>query len=368
MPRPLSRRALATALAGAVLTPRLPAPGAVAQADQEDDLVDTALARLALPDKVAQMFVVGAQGTAMTADETAFLEQTRPGGVILLGHNVGAPEDVAAYAAAIKATNPALPPFVAVDQEGGPVARLPGDPAPGAAALGLLPDPQVRALSAERAAFVAGFGFDVNFAPVADVASVLGSVMVDRAFGSDPEIAAAKVAAYVAGAAGSGVLHAAKHFPGHGRAALDSHLALPEIDLSVEEWAETDALPFRAAVEAGVPMVMLGHLRYPRWDDAPATLSRVAVEILRDDLGFEGVVVTDDLGAGMAALGAYEPLAVVDRAVAAGVDLLLFATPTPSLDPADPIAHLLARVESGAILEERIDTSVRRLLRLKLGR
>lgn len=369
MPRPLTRRALAAALTGAAVAARVPrATARAAQDDPGADRIESALARLPLAAKVAQLVVVGAAARGMTPEEATFLEQTRPGGVILLAHNVGTPEEVAAYAAAIKATNPDLPPFVAVDQEGGPVARLPNDPAPGAAALGLLPDAEVRELAAERAAFVAGAGFDVNFAPVADVAFGPDSVMADRAFGADPALVAAKVGAYVEGAADSGVLHAAKHFPGHGRAALDSHLALPEIELSLEAWAETDALPFRAAVEAGVPMVMLGHLRYPRWDDAPATLSRVAVDVLRDDLGFDGVVVTDDLGAGMAALAGVDPTDVVDRAVAAGVDLLLFATPTPGLALDGPIAHLLARVEAGAVTEERIDASLRRLLRLKLGR
>lgn len=400
MRRPLTRRALAAALAGAPLAPaarlvrddidarlgrddfpraiRAPtgrpvpaaaaAPAVTAQTEPANDRVAAVLAALPLADKVAQRFMVGVGGTALGPDDAAFLTETRPGGVILLGPNIGTPAEVAAFVAAIKATNPGLPPFVAVDQEGGPVARLPGDPAPGAVALGTLPDAEVRALAAERAAFVAGFGFDVNFAPVADVAFAPDSVMADRAFGSDPELVAAKVAAAVEGGRGAGVAHAAKHFPGHGRAALDSHLALPEIDLSLEEWRATDALPFRAAIEAGVEMVMLGHLRYTRWDDAPTSISAVAVDRLRTDLGFDGIVVTDDLGSGMAALAGYDPATIVARAAAAGVDLLLFATPTPSLAPAEPIDLLRRRVAAGEVSEERLDASVRRLLRRKLGR
>lgn len=365
MHHPVSRRLVSAALAGAALA----APRWIGRAAQGDanDPIEHSLAALSRDAKVAQCFMVGAPGTAMTADYAAFLTESRPGGVILLGHNIGAPSEVAAFVEAIKATNPDLPPFVAVDQEGGPVSRLPGDPAPGAAALGLLPDAEVRALSAARAAFLAGYGIDINFAPVADVAYAADSALVDRAFGSDPEVVAAKVAAVVEGAAGSGVVHAAKHFPGHGRASLDSHLALPEIDLSMEAWAATDALPFRAAIGAGVGMVMLGHLVYPRWDDAPASISGVAVDLLRNDLGFDGVVVTDDLGTGMAALGDLDPTTIVDRAVAAGVDLLLFATPTATLSAEDLIAHLQRRVDADDVAEERIDASVRRLLRLKVG-
>ena len=308
--------------------------------------------------------MIDAPGTAMTPDYAARLARERPGGVILLGANIGAPAEFASFVAAIHATNPDLPPLVAIDEEGGPVTRLPADPAPGAAALGLLPDDDVRALAQARAAYVASFGFDVNFAPVADVAYTADSIMAGRSFGSDPATVAAKVAAYVSGAAGAGVLHAAKHFPGHGRALLDSHVTLPEIDLSLAAWRASDRLPFAAAVAAGVPIVMLGHLLYPLWDDLPTSISPVAVDLLRQELGFSGVIVTDDLG--MAALADLDPFTVVDRAIAAGVDLLLFATHAAA--PADLIAHLQQRVIDGVIPETRIDASLRRLLPLKLAR
>jgi beta-N-acetylhexosaminidase len=188
--------------------------------------------------------------------------------------------------------------------------------------------------------------------------------MVYRSFGSDPAAVAAKVAAVVAGSRRTRLLSAAKHFPGHGRTPLDSHLALPEVELSFNDWLKTDALPFRAAVEAGVPLVMLGHLRFRHWDDAPTSLSKPTVDVLRDVLGFGGVVVTDDLG--MAALAGLDPFAVVDQAIAAGVDLLLYATPTAP--PEELIAHLRRRVEAGEVPLARLDESVRRVLRLKVDR
>ena len=364
----MTRRLLLAGTAGAVAAAvggerRGSAAGAQGAVQASAAAVEAALARLSPADKVAQLFMVDAVGTAMTPEYAERLARERPGGVILLGPNVGAPAEVRAFVEAIHATNPDLPPLVAVDQEGGPVTRLAGDPAPGAVELGLLPDAEVRALSRARAEYVAGFGFDVNFAPVADVAYQTDSSMVDRSFGADPALVAAKVAAVLAGATGTGVLHAAKHFPGHGRAMLDSHLTLPEVDLSLAEWHETDALPFRAAVGAGVPIVMLGHLRYPRWDDAPTSLSPVAVDVLQQEMGFDGVVVTDDLG--MQALADIDPFAVVDRAIAAGVDLLLYAAPPVPTDQL--IAHLRRRVEAGDVPMARIDSSLRRLLRLKLA-
>jgi beta-N-acetylhexosaminidase len=219
-------------------------------------------------------------------------------------------------------------------------------------------------LARARAELIAGYGFAVNFAPVADVAYDAGSSMADRAFGADPALVAAKVGAFIAGTWGTGVHHTVKHFPGHGRATLDSHDALPTVELSHQAWRTSDARPFQAAITAGVELAMLGHLRYPQWDEAPASLSAVAVEVLRGELGFAGVVVSDDLG--MAALAAIDPFEVVDRVIAAGVDLLLYVIlPVPA---SELIEHVVGRVEAGEVPVERIDQSVGRLLRLRLAR
>jgi beta-N-acetylhexosaminidase len=146
--------------------------------------------------------------------------------------------------------------------------------------------------------------------------------------------------------------------------ATDSHLALPGLDVDPQAWWEKDALPFRAVVAAGVSMVMLGPLSLPAWDALPAALWPGAVRVLREDLGFGGMMVSDDLGLG--ALGAWGPLEVVDPAVAAGTDLLLFvilhAAPNVSID------QLAGRVESGAMPPERVRERVARLLRMPLGR
>lgn len=302
-------------------------------------------------------------GTALTADEERWLREAKPGGVLLVGSNIGTPEETAALIAAIRDTNPAWPPLIAVDQEGGLVSRLPGDPAPDAPTLGGLAPAEIAAFAGARAAFLREWGITVNLAPVADVAWDATSFMAGRAFGSEPEAVAAAVAAYVEGTAGGGVAHCAKHFPGHGRPATDSHLALPTVDQSFAEWRDTDGLPFAAAVAAGVEMVMLGHLAYPRWDELPASISPVAVRVLREDLGFAGVVTSDDLG--MDALAAYGPLEVVDLAVAAGVDLLLYAT--PALPPTELVAHLAGGIARGEIDPAHIDASLRRIAALSDG-
>lgn len=312
----------------------------------------------------ARMFMVPVSGTALSPFDAAWLESLRPGGVILVGHNFGAPGEVAALVAAIHATNPEWPPLVAIDQEGGMVSRIADDPAPSAPNLGLLPSAEISRLASLRAEVLRGYGFDVNFAPVADVVLTPDSFMAGRAFGSNPGQVADDVVAYLQGVAGSGVLHAVKHFPGHGRVSVDSHQALPILDVPETVWWQEDALPFAAAINAGVPMVMLGHLAVQMWDGLPATLSPATVQALRDDLGFDGVIVTDDLF--MGALSAWSPFDVIDLAVDAGVDLLLYVGLPDT--PETLVSHLAQRVERGEIPADRLVASVERLLRMDLGR
>jgi beta-N-acetylhexosaminidase len=329
---------------------------------QETD-VDALVAAMTAQERAARMFMFPISGTALSAEDDVWLRALKPAGVILVGGNFGTPEEVRALVAAIHATDPELPPLVALDQEGGIVSRIADDPAPDAPTLGQLPTAKISALARARAETLAAYGFDVNFAPVADVAFTPDSFMTGRAFGNDPAVVAQDVAAYLAGVEGTGVLHAVKHFPGHGRVSIDSHEALPVLDVDAETWWEEDALPFRVAVEAGVPMVMLGHLAVPSWDELPASLSPEAVRVLREDLEFTGVIVSDDLG--MGALGAWTPFQVADLASAAGIDLLIFVV--PSVEPAALVDHLTARVESGDVPAERVAASVGRVLSMQLG-
>jgi beta-N-acetylhexosaminidase len=325
--------------------------------------VDALVAAMTLRERAAHMFMFPISGTALSAEDEAWLRALKPAGVILVGSNFGTPEEVQALVAAIHATNPELPPLVALDQEGGIVSRIADDPAPDAPTLGQLPAAEISTQARARAEKLAAYGFDINFAPVADVAFTPDSFMTGRAFGDDPAVVARDVAAYLSGVEGTRVLHAVKHFPGHGRVAVDSHEALPVLDVDAATWWEEDALPFRVAVEAGVPMVMLGHLAVPSWDELPASLSPESVRVLRQDLGFTGVVVSDDLG--MGALATWTPFQIVDLAVAAGDDLLLFVV--TAAEPAALVDHLVATVEGGDVSPERIAESVGRLLSLQLG-
>ncbi len=298
--------------------------------------IDRIIKRMTLEERIGQMFIIQVNGTDMTDQYRDLLLNVQPGGVLFFGFNVGSFEQVRGYIDAIQRTGRYAPPLIAVDQEGGPVARIPGDPGPGATQLGQMPDRDVRRFSIDRAKFLREYGFNVNFAPVADVAYSPSSSMINRAFGSDPDLVSAKMAAVVSGSRRGKVGSAAKHFPGHGRTSVDSHSGLPVVDVSLEEWLETDALPFKAAISVGVEMIMFGHLLFPQWDSVPTTFSKKAIDVLRNDLGFRGVILTDDLV--MGALQSYSPYELIELSIAAGMDMVMYtASPEPFTDL---IAHV----------------------------
>jgi beta-N-acetylhexosaminidase len=249
-------------------------------------------------------------------------------GVVLFERNVD-PDDpdggVAAYTAALRAARPDA--LVAVDEEGGDVTRLDavrGSRVPGPAALGRVDDVALtRRVAREVGARLARAGVPLVLAPVADVDSDPDSPVIGiRSFGADPALVARHVTATVAGLHDAGVAATAKHFPGHGATHEDSHLTAPALDVAADVLERRELVPFRAAVLAGVDVVMTAHVRYAALDDALATLSpRIVTGLLRGDLGFEGVVMSDalDMHAITRTVGRTQGAVL---ALAAGVDAL----------------------------------------------
>lgn len=326
-----------------------------------DSLVEKTVERMTLTEQLGQLFMFPAVGVEMSSSFLSSLQTVQPGGIIFFGANIGADDQVKKFVGDIHGSMHPLPPLVSIDEEGGPVVRLPEDPVPGAVELGLMKNKTVRALGKERAQYLAEFGFDVNFAPVADIAYQATSVMASRSFGDNPKTVADKVSATVAGSAAGGVVAAAKHFPGHGRTTVDSHEAVPVVDISKQEWLKTDAEPFAAAVKSGVEMIMVGHLDFPQWDALPTSLSRVAMDTLRNDLDFDGVIVTDDLN--MGALGGMDPSEVLKRAALGGADMLLYVA-APESWP-EMIGQLESLVRAGRVSRKRLIGNVKRIARLK---
>ncbi|PZF79683.1 glycoside hydrolase family 3 protein [Jiangella anatolica] len=295
------------------------------------------------------------------------------GGVVLFGRNVDPARGdagVAALTRRLHELNPDL--LVGIDEEGGDVTRLDvatGSTLPGNAALGALDDPAAtERVAAEVGARLRAGGIDLNFAPVADVDSnTLNPVIGVRSFGFDPDIVARHVAAWVAGQQAQGVAATAKHFPGHGGTSEDSHLTVPSIDDPLDVIQTRDLPPFRAAVKADVKIVMTAHIRFPALDgDRPATLSRrVVTDVLRDELGYDGLVMTDgmDMHAISRTVGHAEGAVL---ALLAGVDALCVGGDTVDPGTVEAMAAALVQaVRSGRLPEERLAEAAGRVQALR---
>jgi len=288
------------------------------------------------------------------------------GGILYLGNNINGADQLSALSAGIQAAArdviPGVGALIAVDQEGGRVNRITDgvEVFPSARALSGDAD-AVQAAAEATGAGLAAQGINVVLAPVADLTSGNSGVIGNRSYSDDPEVAAEMVAAAVSGLQSSGVAAGVKHWPGHGATTLDSHSQLPVINVDDETWRGRERVPFAAAVESGVAIVMVGHLALPLLDPEgrPATVSPVLVdELLRGDLGFEGVVMTDALD--MGAVRDQDRAGLVVDSMLAGVDVLL-ATP----DVAVAHAAIVDAVKSGTISEDALDDAVERVLRLK---
>ena len=309
-------------------------------------------------------------GTTLTRDVADLLAEGL-GGVCLFASNTAAgPAAVAELTAAIHAAAPYA--VVAVDEEGGDVTRLhalDGSPVLGPAALGAAGD---LGLTRETGAVIgtelAAAGIDLDLAPVADVNSDPDNPVIGtRSFGTDATAAAAHTAAWVTGLQGAGVAACAKHFPGHGDTAQDSHLALPTVDVDLPTLLARELAPFAAAVEAGVASVMTSHLLVPAVDPTlPATLSRPVLGLLRDHLGYDGVLVTDALDMAGASAGRGIPEAAV-LSLAAGADLLCLGADKDVALVREIQAAVAAAVRSGRLAQARLVDAVERIARMPRG-
>ncbi|MFH8463793.1 glycoside hydrolase family 3 protein [Streptomyces sp. NPDC017991] len=385
-----SRRTLLAATAGAAAAV---AAGTSAQADAttakpDDKRLRALVSRMTLEEKVGQLFVMRVYGHSATAPDQADIDANlaeigvrtaaeliakyRVGGIIYFGwaHNTREPHQIADLSNGIQKASLAqprgLPVLISTDQEHGIVARV-GTPAtlfPGAMALGA-GGSRTDARTAGRigGAELRAMGILQDYAPVADVnVNPANPVIGVRSFGADPQAVAGLVAAQVKGYQGAGVAATSKHFPGHGDTETDSHYGFPVIEHTEAQWAELDAPPFKAAIAAGIDSIMTAHIMVPALDPAgdPATLSRpILTGILRERLGYDGVVVTDSLGM-EGVRTKYGDDRVPVLALQAGVDQLLNP---PKLDIA--WNAVLQAVRGGELTEARLDESILRVLRLK---
>lgn len=343
--------------------------------------VDERIGAMTLEQKVAQLFIVtpealveGVSQVTQAGDMTREGVTAHPvGGIVYFAQNLLDPEQTTTMLANVKqfyADAGNVAPFIAVDEEGGTVVRVADNEAFGAqdvgdaSALGSAGDTEAAKRAAEQIAdYLMPLGFNLDFAPVADVVDPLRSdTMGLRSFSSDAAVAADMVRAEVEGFRDKKMLCCAKHFPGIGAAAGDSHEGAITIEATNEELETVDLVPFRAAIEAGVPMIMVGHVSLPNivGDSTPAPLSSAVVQgMLRDSLGHTGIIVTDSLSMG-AITDYYTPAEAAVAALKAGCDIPLMPE---RLDEA--YQGVLSAVQVGELTEERLDESLTRILTAK---
>jgi beta-glucosidase-like glycosyl hydrolase len=287
--------------------------------------------RLPEGQEIGQLLLVGFDGPRVSPDLRRLTAEWHVGGVVLYAQNIESPEQVVQLNAEIRHLATAgVEPFLAVDQEGGSVRRLrAGVPQlPGAMAFGAARSPELaRDAGAALAGSLRALGFTMNFAPVLDVYSNPGNTALGtRVFSSDAELVAALGSAFIDGEMSGGVIPVAKHFPGQGGTSGDSHYGLPVLDASRAELDARELVPFRAAIAAGVPGILTAHIAVPRvaeGADVPATLShRLLTDVLRKDLWFQGLVITDELQ--MRAVQGHRKIGdVAVDALLAGADMVM---------------------------------------------
>jgi beta-N-acetylhexosaminidase len=337
-------------------------------------MVESCLAELSVEDKVAGLFFITADALtgvnrAVKAGETtkAKLAEYPVGGVIYFDRNIRS----ASYLTEMlknTANWSKYPIFLGVDEEGGRVSRvaqsrLVTNVGP-MGKIGETIDPQNAYEASEKIAkYLVKYGFNTNFAPVADVLKYEGNETIgDRSFGTDPGLVSRMVTAFVTAQRENGIHATLKHFPGLGNSNTDTHVGMAVAESTLEEMRESDFLPFIAGIEAGAEFVMVGHISLPNiiGDNTPASLSeKIITEVLRGELGFKGIVITDALDMG-AISEYYTSDEAAIKAIEAGADMLLMPE-----NFTEAYEGVLAAVKSGRISEERLNESLRRIYRVK---
>ena len=358
-------------------------PQTEVQTDPVEEQAAQLVSQMTLEDKIAQMFVITpnaltgyASGVTAAGDTTKEAYQSRPvGGIVYMADNLTDPEQTTTMLSnmqEIARERTGLPVFLCVDEEGGSVARIAGNDAFGVTDVGNMSDigasgdvQNAYNAGSTIGSYLAALGFNVDFAPVADVlTNPDNQVIGQRSFGSDAQTVAGMVTSELQGLSAAGVYGMVKHFPGHGSTSGDSHDGAVSTDKTLEELMAEELVPFQSAIDGGVNFVMVGHISAPNvtGDNAPATLSKVLItDVLRGQMGYNGIVITDAVNM-EAITGFYNSDKAAVLAVTAGADMILM--------PADyntAYTGILNAVNDGTITEERINESVTRIVKAKLA-
>jgi beta-N-acetylhexosaminidase len=339
-------------------------------------LMEYKLENMSLAEKVGQLFQVGFHSKTADQEIKDLIENYHIGGVIYFSRNLDSLQQTAFLSNTLQDlalnSGASLPLFISADQEGGAVTRIKGGTHfPGNMALGATADPElVRKTAAATAAELKSIGINVNLAPVLDVNNNAQNPVIGvRSFGGKAELVAELGRAYIAGLQSKDVTATAKHFPGHGDTDTDSHLDLPVINHPRQRLEKVELFPFKEAIAAGVDSIMTAHIYFPTIESEagiPATLSKaVLTDLLRQELGFEGLIITDCMEM-KAIANTFGTVEGAIKTIEAGSDTVLISHSYQKQKKS--IEALIQAVKSGRISEKRIDESVKRIIKLKAKR
>lgn len=334
------------------------------------DPIEDRIKSMSLEEKIGQLLIVGFEGTEINQEIISFIEELKVGGFILFSRNIEDENKTLKLLNNIKEANSDndIPLFLSIDEEGGRVSRLPKafKRLPEAIKLGNKNDKEISynygKILGER---VKTLGFNVDFAPVLDINSnPKNPVIGNRAFGSTVDIVVSNGIQVMSGIRDTNIIPAVKHFPGHGDTGIDSHVNLPIVKKSMEELEKMELIPFIKAIEEDVDMIMVAHILYPAMDEEyPSTMSQKIIQnLLRDQLGYNGVVVSDDMTMG-AIVENYSLEEASLRFIKSGGDIALICHGNDN--PKKVIEHIKESVNTGSLSEIDIDKKVYRILKLK---
>jgi beta-glucosidase-like glycosyl hydrolase len=338
--------------------------------DKETDLI---ISRMDTDHKIAQMLISAVNGSTMNKKAETMIKEFRPGGVILFGYNLAGKNETKLFIQQMQQLSMekgGLPMFISVDQEGGRVIRVTEGVTgfPGAMASGVAADERlIRDSAAILGLQLRDMGFNMNFAPVLDVNNNPANPVINtRSAGSEPAVVSMFGTAYIRGLQSGGCITVGKHFPGHGDTDKDSHHTLPVIKHGIDRLRKVELVPFDRAIRTGMDCVMSAHISYPEIlrNGTPATHSSYFMkELLRDELGFKGLAVTDCLEMSAVSAGTDIGESAV-RSIEAGIDLILFTSYEKSVPAV--MKAVRSALDTGRLTEKRIDESVRRIIEIKL--
>lgn len=348
-------------------------PEELTQDDYLDQIADSCIAEMSLENKVAGLFMITPEAltgvdTVIQAGDTTkqMLSEYPVGGLVYFSKNIQSADQLKEMLDTTRNTM-IYPVFLAVDEEGGSVSRVAGaglaDNVGDMSEIGSTCDPEkAKEVGTTIGTYLSQFGFNVDFAPVADVVSVENAVIGNRSFGSDPNVVGTMVAAEVQGLQESGVSACLKHFPGIGDTTTDTHDEKTVSEKTLEDMQQTDLPAFQSGIDAGVDFVMVSHISIPNvvGDDTPCSLSGTVInDLLRNQLGYDGIVITDALD--MSAItDSYSSAEAAVKAIEAGADMLLMPE-----NFEEAYQGVLEAVQNGTISEERINESLKRIYRVK---